>query len=205
MPLILVLHHDVDEQAGLVQQVARLGFESTTNLSRGETVSESDVQVDAVLLALPSDPKEWRRRVEWFRARRPAMPLIALSRDIGIHQVMLAMAAGAYDYVQTPMGDGQLYASLTRAVELHELRRSMACLREGPTSLLRCAGIPPSAARSQVDPTAQTITPINELERQAIAHAMEVCNRSAGIAAAKLGISPATIYRKLKAYGIPTR
>jgi len=47
-----------------------------------------------------------------------------------------------------------------------------------------------------------TITPLAELERQAIEHALEVCEGSRKDAAEALGISQATIYRKLKAFGI---
>lgn len=46
------------------------------------------------------------------------------------------------------------------------------------------------------------IIPLSELERMAIAHAIRTCNGSPGVAAKKLGISPATIYRKIKAYDI---
>lgn len=50
--------------------------------------------------------------------------------------------------------------------------------------------------------TSDQIVPLGELERLAIIHALGVCNGSPGVAAKKLGISPATIYRKIKAYGI---
>lgn len=50
--------------------------------------------------------------------------------------------------------------------------------------------------------TSDQIVPLGELERLAIIHALGVCKGSPGVAAKKLGISPATIYRKIKAYGI---
>lgn len=46
------------------------------------------------------------------------------------------------------------------------------------------------------------VYPLSELERMAIIHALGVCGGSPGAAAKQLGISPATIYRKIKAYGI---
>ncbi len=48
------------------------------------------------------------------------------------------------------------------------------------------------------------IYPLSELERKAILHALEVCSGSPGLAAKKLGISAATIYRKIKSYEIPS-
>ncbi|MHC4393445.1 MAG: helix-turn-helix domain-containing protein, partial [Planctomycetota bacterium] len=47
-----------------------------------------------------------------------------------------------------------------------------------------------------------TVLPLSELERMAIEHALRACQGSREDAARALGISPATIYRKLKHYGI---
>ena len=46
------------------------------------------------------------------------------------------------------------------------------------------------------------VLPLAELERRAIAHALKVCGGSRKEAADRLEISQATIYRKLKAYGL---
>lgn len=45
------------------------------------------------------------------------------------------------------------------------------------------------------------ITPLAEMEQQAIERAIEICDGSAAQAARRLGISEATIYRKIKSYG----
>jgi len=55
---------------------------------------------------------------------------------------------------------------------------------------------PPAAGAP--DPAA--IIPLAELERQAIEHALAACDGNRADAAERLGISQATIYRKLKAY-----
>ena len=47
-----------------------------------------------------------------------------------------------------------------------------------------------------------TVFPLAELEKRAIEHALRVCSGSATEAARLLGISPATVYRKIKSYGI---
>jgi two-component system repressor protein LuxO len=49
---------------------------------------------------------------------------------------------------------------------------------------------------------AQIVFPLAELEKRAIEHALRVCNGSASEAARLLGISAATVYRKLKTYGL---
>jgi DNA-binding NtrC family response regulator len=49
------------------------------------------------------------------------------------------------------------------------------------------------------------IIPLEELERRAIHAALAICHGSAAEAARRLGISNATIYRKLKEYGVDVR
>ncbi|MBW2424629.1 MAG: sigma-54-dependent Fis family transcriptional regulator [Deltaproteobacteria bacterium] len=46
------------------------------------------------------------------------------------------------------------------------------------------------------------IFPLAELEKRAIEHALRVCDGSATEAARLLGVSPATVYRKVKSFGI---
>lgn len=53
-----------------------------------------------------------------------------------------------------------------------------------------------------VPETEDDILPMEELEKQAIANALAVLDGSAGKAAKALGISEATIYRKIKSYGL---
>ena len=50
--------------------------------------------------------------------------------------------------------------------------------------------------------TKSEIVPLEEIERRAISRAIELCNESAYEAARLLGISSATIYRKIKLYGL---
>lgn len=67
-------------------------------------------------------------------------------------------------------------------------------------------GVLPGGAKvlnGLVVPTcAEDIVPMEEIEKQAIANALAVFDGSAGRAAKSLGISEATIYRKIKAYGL---
>ena len=51
---------------------------------------------------------------------------------------------------------------------------------------------------------AELIRPIDEVERDAIERAMELCGRDVRKAAVFLGLSPATVYRKLKHWARPT-
>lgn len=73
------------------------------------------------------------------------------------------------------------------------------------------ASPPPTEHQSEVtsvtssfdQPTSKgEIVPLEELERTAIAQALELCDGSAYEAASRLGISTATMYRRIKLYGL---
>jgi len=51
-------------------------------------------------------------------------------------------------------------------------------------------------------PTPETITPLDQLEKQAILHAIDVLHGDKLKAASQLGIGKTTLYRKLKEYGL---
>ena len=51
-----------------------------------------------------------------------------------------------------------------------------------------------------LDRLAEKIRPLSEIEREAIEHALELCDGDVRKAAVFLDIAPATIYRKLKAW-----
>lgn len=57
-----------------------------------------------------------------------------------------------------------------------------------------------SSELQPVVPVDDEIVPLEQLERAAIANALRVCNGSAYEAASRLGISPATMYRRIKLY-----
>jgi two-component system repressor protein LuxO len=64
------------------------------------------------------------------------------------------------------------------------------------------APIDESTATSTGAEGESSIFPLADLEKRAIAHALSVCKGSASEAARLLGISPATVYRKIKSYGL---
>jgi DNA-binding NtrC family response regulator len=66
--------------------------------------------------------------------------------------------------------------------------------------LLAVAGVP--AALPSPDVFGERVIPLTELERMAIEHALRLHDGAREPAAKALGISPATIYRKLKSYGL---
>ena len=107
----------------------------------------------------------------------------------------------------------QLLHTIERAVIMNdgnELEAEMVVIDDAgqPTVAAPAATTIPESVEQAEEPADQppfssdTVIPLSELERLAIIHALSVCNGSPGGAAKKLGISPATIYRKIKAYEI---
>ena len=82
-----------------------------------------------------------------------------------------------------------------------------ALLLEG-TDVLQANALPPrlwqGAAIRTDKPTSEGITPLAEIEHRALVHALEVSDNNVSKAARSLGINRATLYRKLKKYGLST-
>ena len=71
-----------------------------------------------------------------------------------------------------------------------------------PSAAAALPSAAPSSPIQQTPPWGDEVIPLQELEKLAIAHALGKCGGSRKEAAARLGISQATIYRKLKTYGL---
>jgi two-component system, repressor protein LuxO len=91
--------------------------------------------------------------------------------------------------------------------ELMHMIERIVVLADGPRLEIRMlpaeldtAGVPASAADAPAI-VGGGIRPLADVERRAIEHALRVCGGSVPRAARGLGVSEATIYRKLKAYG----
>jgi DNA-binding NtrC family response regulator len=112
----------------------------------------------------------------------------------------------------------QLYHCVERAVVLHDgaslvssmLPKELNWKPAEPSKLDN--GLSPSRDRSVIEAAApvtserqQGIVPLVELEKQAIEEALSACSGSASEAAERLGISVATIYRKIKTYRLQAR
>jgi DNA-binding NtrC family response regulator len=63
----------------------------------------------------------------------------------------------------------------------------------------------PAAPAAPPPATADDIVPLDELERRAIVRALELCEGNMSVAAKRLGLGRATLYRKLAQYGVVDR
>lgn len=95
-----------------------------------------------------------------------------------------ALDAGAYDFVAAPIEQPALQRVVAHAVEKRQLSNKVRQLR----SQLTTGG---------GDEDSDTVVPLRELERQAIARALRATKGSVTKAAKLLGIGRATLYRRL--------
>ncbi len=102
----------------------------------------------------------------------------------------------------------ELENAVRTAVVLHEAERVeawMLPLRPAPAAV-QAPAVPPAAPPASPQVTAaeaaRLIRPLADVEREAIERAVEICEGNIPRAAAHLGISPSTLYRKRAAWGV---
>ena len=64
------------------------------------------------------------------RTRRPEIPVVMLTGDPSVKSAVSAMRQGAFDCVSKPLDDEELIASISRALEMNQLRRENHRLRQ---------------------------------------------------------------------------
>jgi DNA-binding NtrC family response regulator len=94
-----------------------------------------------------------------------------------------AMREGAYDHLARPLEPDRMVQAVARASEHHRLIARLRALEQQLVSQPGSIGGP--------------ITPLDLLEQREIARALRVTNGSVGKAAKLLGLSRATLYRRL--------
>jgi DNA-binding NtrC family response regulator len=208
----------VDDEA-VVRTLMRLWLEAdgytVIELPSGEEAIGHDIRTAAaVCLDLRLDDMPGLEVLDALRARDPDLPVIVVSGDQDTETVEEAMRAGAYDYVLKPFDRDRLRYAVRRAFERRSLVASLRKLREELS--VRGGSAPPAEASvsssAPSSPSSSSSSPsspsehaplegstlnLRDLERRAIARALEVSGGSVGKAAKLLGIGRATLYRRL--------
>ncbi|MCK6591532.1 MAG: response regulator [Polyangiaceae bacterium] len=189
----------VDDEP-VVRTLMRLWLEAdgyrVIELSSGEEAIGHDVRGSAaVCLDLRLDDMPGIEVLDALRARDPDLPVIVVSGDQDTETVEQAMRAGAYDYVLKPFDRDRLRYAVRRAFERRSLVASLRELREllagGSGASVSAVSVSPSATEAEEGLN------LRDLERRAIARALEASGGSVGKAAKLLGIGRATLYRRL--------
>lgn len=144
---ILVVDDDAAVGAAICATLARAGFVQTLVRNRLDALRRfGDGAFDLVMLDVVLKDGDGLALLETVKQVRPDVPVIMIS---GLHDIGVAISAikkGAYDYLLKPVGQGQLLATVRRALEQrksdgHENlnRQDLERLVEARTEMLRLA------------------------------------------------------------------
>jgi DNA-binding NtrC family response regulator len=128
------------------------------------------------------------------KRRAPQTEVALVSASGSSESAFEAMRLGAYDFVVKPFGEERIRLILERMVEKVRLVRENEYLRK----------VLQSKAQSRLSPK-PLCTDLEELERQTVRRVFEQVHGNKEQAQKLLGISRATLYRKIKRYGIKAR
>jgi DNA-binding NtrC family response regulator len=155
---------------------------------------------DIVLLDLRLAPISGLEFLRVLKQKSPATEVAIMTGDGSIESAVQAMKLGAYDYLTKPFLVEELKVTLQRMAEKVRLTEEMASLRERLSHLEggeRARYLHGLGASDDVAPT-----DLETLERSTIERVFRQVKGDKRQALRLLGISRATLYRKLKRYNI---
>jgi DNA-binding NtrC family response regulator len=180
---------------------------STTGASLGFSCNEAEsaeaalacLRTESPGLVLADLKMEDRSDLEFLEQVKKLLPRtqIAIMTSYGaIESAVQAGKLGAYDYLTKPLHVEELKLVLQRMAEKVRLVEENRLLRER----LDASAVALPQARMDLQSS-----DLEEMERATIQRVFEEVRGDKTLAGRKLGISRATLYRKLKRYGIPGR
>jgi DNA-binding NtrC family response regulator len=126
-------------------------------------------------------------------------PVVVMTAHGSVGTAVEAMRAGASDFLVKPFAAERLTVTLANLLERAALRREVETLAAGAPRTGFAGFIGAAPAGRAPDP-ARRIRPLAEVEREAIEEAIRLCGGNIPKAAAFLGVSPSTLYRKREAW-----
>jgi DNA-binding NtrC family response regulator len=147
---------------------------------------------------------DWNRRIRPIIGRRP---WVAIASRPSIEQAVYAIRLGAADYLPKPADFGRIQAVLQEFYQGQPNPKGDAVIQKFAEACETSAnGANDRPAQEGVEVASVidlTKTPsMDDIERQAILFTLTQTSGNVGEAARVLGLGPATVYRKIKRYGI---
>jgi DNA-binding NtrC family response regulator len=189
----------VDEQSSIRQLCAAIGGRTQLRCAQADSIASAMAQMEneaaeLMLADLQMDGGSGLRLLAEVKRRWPVTE-VALMGSYGTQESAAEAARlGAYDVVGKPFRVEELQRVLERMAEKARL------LRENERLRIRLLG-----DGSAPDGLAAPCTDLEELERRTILQVFEQVEGDKEKAQKLLGISRATLYRKIKRYGIESR
>lgn len=147
---------------------------------------------------------DWNRRVRSIIGSRP---WVAIASRPSIEEAVYAVRQGAVDYLPKPVDFDRIQAVLQECYQGQPNPKGNAVIQKFAEACETSAnGANDHSAQEGVEVTSVidlTKTPsMDDIERQAILFTLTQTSGNVGEAARVLGLGPATVYRKIKRYGI---
>ncbi len=188
----------VDEQPSTGSLCASVGQTMGLECFQAQSAEEALERLDSLApdLMLADLVLRHRSGLELLAEVKRRLPLteVALMSAHGtIASAVQAMRLGAYDFIVKPFREGELKLALERMVEkVQAARENELCS-------------PPQSRTQVASATPLPCTDLEELERLTMQRVFEQVDGDKEQAQKLLGISRATLYRKIKRYGIQLR
>ena len=133
---VAVVDDDPAMRRLLAARLAQAGF-SAVQFDGGErALAGIDARASAICLDLGLDDIPGIEVLLRLRAALPDVPVIVVTARTAVEEVVLAMKAGAYDYLAKPIDDLRFTQTVRRAAEYRELLARVQRLELGEGSLL---------------------------------------------------------------------
>jgi DNA-binding NtrC family response regulator len=213
----------VDDQPGIRQLCAtigcRMGLRCAQASSAGAALEEMGNQAAELMLAdLAMGGSSGLELLAEVKRRWPLTEVALMSSYGSLESAVQAIRLGAYDFVVKPFRVEEFQRVLERMAEKARLVRENEILRTrlqthggyGPTDDLATGTAQQmglrSLGRTKLAPTPPApCTDLEEVERLTVQRVLEQVGGDKEQAQKLLGISRATLYRKIKRYGIEMR
>jgi DNA-binding NtrC family response regulator len=180
--LVAVIDDDEDHRSSLRASLERAGYRVVEHPDADDASEWRGEPPVAVFACITNTASFGALRA--LCAQRNDACLIVVTSPGETEWAVAAVRAGAYDVLSKPVGPQDLALAMARAAERRTLLSSVRRLEEGIRD-------------RQPTGDDETLVPLRELERRAIARALRHTEGNVGRAAKLLGIGRATLYRRL--------
>jgi DNA-binding NtrC family response regulator len=189
---ILLVDDDEDTRATLSEALHDLGFEVETRGDGAAGLEQAAQQsFDVVLTDLKMPKMDGIELCQRLSGERPQLPVVVMTAFGDLESALAALRAGAFDFIIKPFTVEQVAEALRRARK-HAADSSLVVRSsDGQTIQKKGDGASPRHRES-----------LEEVERQHIMLVLDAVSWNKAEAARTLGIDRATLYRKLRRYGI---
>jgi len=131
-PTILIVDDEPDFVRGLSRsipaEIPSRVFGANNALDALKLIAEHDV--DLVLSDVRMPDMDGIELLQAIKARDPLITVVIMTAYGSIGQAVEAMRKGAYDFIQKPFKQDEIYRILKKALERHRLIRENLCLKE---------------------------------------------------------------------------